>query len=377
MTETGSTFDFAAHRRASEAEYHRVRPLYVDFASEVEAILTECLRALPLAVASVQARAKDVDSFGEKAASLHELDPSQPRYPRPLADITDLAAARVITFFPKSVAVVDALLHKEFVVLERTDKADLLREQEKLGYQSVHYLVRLSPSRTVLAEYGRYRDLVAEIQVRTVLQHAWAEIEHDIQYKSVETIPLTIRRRFMAVAGLLEIADREFQEIQDEDERLRQAARLSVNAGRLEEVEITGDALKAYLDKRMGSDGRMTRSAYEHEARVLRSLGFNTFGALDECIAGLDDDRISRELWGTRQGQLTRLEHVLLAAMGDEYVRRHDWRDLDWFQATRNDVIDRLRSRGLFKGDRSPAPRRRLTIREALGLTPDIRAPAV
>src|SRR5262249_19774054 len=113
-----------------------------------------------------------------------------------------------------------------------------------------------------------YRDLVAEIQVRTVLQHAWAEIQHDIQYKSVTTIPVAIRRRFMALAGLLEIADREFQAIQDDDERLRQDARKSVDAGKLENVEITPDALKAYLDKRLGPDGRITSSAYDYEANV-------------------------------------------------------------------------------------------------------------
>jgi len=55
--------------------------------------------------------------------------------------------------------------------------------------------------------------------VRTVLQHAWAEMEHDIQYKSPNAIPTLIKRRFIALAGLLEIADREFQTLQDENER--------------------------------------------------------------------------------------------------------------------------------------------------------------
>jgi hypothetical protein len=57
--------------------------------------------------------------------------------------------------------------------------------------------------------------LVAEIQVRTILQHAWAEIEHDTRYKAVDVAPTAIARRFVALAGLLEIADREFQALQD------------------------------------------------------------------------------------------------------------------------------------------------------------------
>jgi ppGpp synthetase/RelA/SpoT-type nucleotidyltranferase len=96
--------------------------------------------------------------------------------------------------------------------MEKSDKAQALLEDEKFGYASIHYLVRLKVNRTDLSEYSRFKGLVAEIQVRTILQHAWAEIEHDIQYKSA--IPSSIRRRFMSLAGMLEIGDREFQAIQ-------------------------------------------------------------------------------------------------------------------------------------------------------------------
>ena len=55
------------------------------------------------------------------------------------------------------------------------------------------------------------------MQVRTVLQHAWAEFEHDIRYKG--TIPEEHApdpdRRFTLTAGLLELADREFSKIRD------------------------------------------------------------------------------------------------------------------------------------------------------------------
>jgi ppGpp synthetase/RelA/SpoT-type nucleotidyltranferase len=100
------------------------------------------------------------------------------------------------------------------------DKNLILLKEEKFGYGSIHYLARLKENRTNLLEYSRFKNLTAEIQIRTILQHAWAEIEHDIQYKAVETIPSSIRRRFMSLAGMLEIGT-EFQAIQDEDERLR------------------------------------------------------------------------------------------------------------------------------------------------------------
>jgi hypothetical protein len=58
--------------------------------------------------------------------------------------------------------------------------------------------------------------LKAEIQTRSILQHAWAEIEHDLGYKSTQEVPQTIRRRFSRLAGLLELADQEFISIKNE-----------------------------------------------------------------------------------------------------------------------------------------------------------------
>jgi putative GTP pyrophosphokinase len=207
-----------------------------------------------------------------------------------------------------------------------------------------------------LPEYNRFDNLVAEIQVRTILQHAWAEIEHDIQYKSTDTIPSLIHRRFMSLAGLIEIADREFQAIQDEDERLRKQARKSVNLGNLENVEITPDALKAYLDKKLGSDGRMTEFSYQFEARILRQLGFKNLKQIEECIYKYDDDNLSRILYGTRQGQITRFEYQLLAGMGENYIKLHPWAKLQWFEDTQKRDLEKLIKSGIKIGSYLPNP---------------------
>ena len=229
---------------------------------------------------------------------------------------------RVITFFPGAVANIGDCIRDEFEVLEYTDLSQTLLEEERFGYQSEHYLVRLSDKRTALPEYELHRGLVAEVQVRTILQHAWAEIEHDIQYKSAVTIPKSIRRRFMALAGLLEIADREFQAVQDEDKLLKQKARNSVVEGILDQVEITGDALRSYLDTRVGTDARYSYFSYEYMARVVRRLGFTTIEQVDACIKGYDDDQLSRIAWQRRQGTLSRFEDMLLAGMGPVFLDR-------------------------------------------------------
>jgi len=347
-------FDFEKHRRIAIERYQKLRPLYADFANIVQSILKEALTSSGIKVASIEARAKDVTSFANKASEPSPVDPSKPKYKDPLNEITDLAGVRVITFFPKTVDEVDRVINAEFVLHGKSDKGDILKEQDRFGYQSVHYLVKLKPTRTSLPEYARFNGLVAEIQVRTILQHAWAEIEHDIQYKLLQTIPSSIRRRFISLAGLLEIADHEFQAIQDEDERLKQAARSSVQEGKLEIVEITSDALKAYLNRKLGSDGRMTPFSYEWTARLLRKMGFENFQEIDECIKNYDDDLVSHIVWGSRQGQLSRFETQLLAGMGEHYISRHPWAGQEWFVNRRREELTRLRQAGIAIGNYRP-----------------------
>ena len=315
-------FNFEEHRNAAVEAYRRVRPPYEDFANAVKEILVQALRARDIAVNSVESRAKDPESFGTKAATPSEDVPGTPKYPKPLEDITDLAGVRIITFFPRTVAMVGACIREEFEVIEHTDLNQARVEEERFGYQSEHYLVKLSSTRTTLPEYESHRDLAAEVQVRTILQHAWAEIEHDIQYKSSDTTPKTIRRRFMALAGMLEIADREFQEIQREDEQIKKQARTLLEEGEFKQVEITADALRSYVDGRIGPDAYADDALYERMARLVRRLRFTTIDQVHACIEGYDGDQLSRIVGRRRRDPLSQLENMLLAGMGPIFVDR-------------------------------------------------------
>jgi putative GTP pyrophosphokinase len=290
----------------------------------------------------------------KKAARPDDADPSQPKYQQPLKEISDLAGVRVIAFFPGTLASIDEVIRNEFDVIERSDKGQVLLEEERFGYQSIHYLVRLKQSRVELPEYQRFRNATVEIQVRTILQHAWAEIEHDIQYTGASVIPVEIRRRFMALAGMLELADREFQAIQSADSDLRVTARENVAKGQLQHVEITPDSLKTYLDKRLGSDGRISSWSYNWTARLLHRLGFKTLAQVDEAISEYDDDRLSRLAEGVRQGQTTRFETMLLAVLGEEFIKRHPWGNDHWFVEKRCRFLQCFRSEGIPVGRYDP-----------------------
>jgi len=349
--------NISSHGQAAVGHYLREQNFYEDLAEVIARLIQECLKKRLIKVHSVQYRAKDAASFGRKASIPSEIDPTKPKYERPLDQITDLAGIRVITHFPSTLDDIDQLLKDEFDVRERSDKGVELVEDEKFGYQSIHYLVRIKHDRARLAEYERFANANAEIQVRTILQHAWAEIEHDIQYKSANAIPSEIRRRFMALAGMLEIADREFQAIQDADKRLEDRAKAMVQSGSLGGVEITPNALKLFLDKRLGPDGRISDWSYDWSARLLKRLGFQDLKQVETAIAPYNDDQLSHVQWGARQGQTTRFELMLLAALGDRFIERHPWREStpEWFVNRTKGTLEKFSQAGIPTGTYSPS----------------------
>jgi putative GTP pyrophosphokinase len=349
--------DLSAHAERAVAAYLQVQGFYQDLAESIRRIVEETLRRHSISVHSVQGRAKDPRSFGKKASRPAEADPTKPKYADPLTEITDLAGVRIITYFPGTQLRVDELLREEFEIVESSDKGQVLLEEERFGYQSVHYLAKLRPNRSVLPEYERFSNAVTEIQLRTILQHAWAEIEHDIQYKAASVIPADIRRRFMALAGVLEIADREFQTIQDMDEERRTSARAKVHQGHFEEVEITPDAVSTYLDRRLGEDGRISSWSYNWTTRLLRRLGFTTIQQIDDAVRPYDDDRLSRIATGSRQGQTSRFEYMLLAALGDEFMKRHVFAAYAGFGTRESEWLRRFREAGIPVGTYDPLHR--------------------
>ncbi len=161
----------------------------------------------------------------------HKLSRPEKTY-RHLWDVTDLVALRVATYFEDHLEQVSRLIEQHFRV-DFTHSAD---KTKPAGYRSIHYVCGVAD--------GPHPDFRFEIQLRTVLQHAWAEVEHDLGYKVDDAMPEPIRRRFSRVAGLLEIADQEFVSIRRELASSREAARSTLaKSGALSIDLVSLDAL--------------------------------------------------------------------------------------------------------------------------------------
>ncbi len=152
---------------------------------------------------SVSSRVKSLESFISKI--------KRKKYKNPFKEMTDFAGIRIICYIEDDVKSVSKLIEKSFNILENfsVNKKNTLG-LDKVGYQSTHYICSLGEKRKNLPEYSKFSNQIFEVQIRTILQHAWAELSHDRNYKSSKGLPIDIQRRFNLISGQLEIADREF-----------------------------------------------------------------------------------------------------------------------------------------------------------------------
>lgn len=185
------------------------KDVYNSFAKTVADLLERLLIAKNTSFHSISFRCKKRNSLERKIETKQSY--------ASLEDITDLAGARVITHFSDDVDVVANLVESEFKIdkANSIDKRAML-DPDRFGYLSLHYVVSLKREREKLQEYSAFKGLKIEIQIRSILQHTWAEIEHDIGYKSSIEVPRGIKRKFSRMAGLLELADQEFVSIRTE-----------------------------------------------------------------------------------------------------------------------------------------------------------------
>ena len=279
-------------------EYSIKRATYEDFSSRLEDLVRDLMDKAGIEIHTVEKRAKSVESFREK------IKRPDKTYVNPLQDVSDLVGVRVILYYEEDVRKVCTLLKREFVIdkSRSEDKAKVLAE-DQFGYRSIHYVVKLSKSRQRSSEWAKYKELNAEFQVRTVLQHAWAAISHKLQYKVESQIPSRDRRRLVRLAGLLELADDEFSDLKKQmsaTSRLikRQLAQkkygLDVDLASVTEYVRTSEVVARITKKfqelgfqvndRFGNADQLTSAAVALQLRTIAGLN----SALKKSVAELD-----------------------------------------------------------------------------------------
>jgi len=268
--------EIAQKRTELEREYSKRVPEYRRLIKEVKFILHEALTKSEVSfVDSVQVRIKKFKDFYEKVVRKGVGENA-------FAATGDVAGLRMIRLYRSDLPRIGSLIWRSFKVVKEDRKSVRARPNE-FGYVSDHYIVKLLP------EYRgpRYDDisqLQCEIQVRTVLMHAWAAVSHHLEYKQEMDIPAELKKDFYALSALLHLADSQFDNIR----RARQSLRKELQELKVKELfdrPLNLDTLFAFLrwklpDRKISQPGEYSR--------LLSSLTQAGYGDIPKLNNALD-----------------------------------------------------------------------------------------
>lgn len=211
--------------------FSKSRSAYKIYETFLREVLQQiCKRLAPISV--VEVRAKTLPSLAEKILRKRRdyQDSKDPLPPDPLVRLTDLCGGRVVTQTAEEVRTICRFIESAFEIdwPNSEDVSQRLKPTE-FGYRSVHYIVQIDPAKlkaagingdvptellgfspNVLGPQAAGRPLKAEIQVRTLLEHAAAALGHDTLYKTELKVPDRIKRHHATLAAMLESVDTGF-----------------------------------------------------------------------------------------------------------------------------------------------------------------------
>ena len=274
-------------------QYRELLPVYTKMAEVIPERLRGFFEEAGFLVAAIEHRVKTEESLAGK------LQKKGGKY-KDIFDITDLVGIRVITFYIDDVDKVASVLERLFEIDwgNSIDKRKA-HETDSFGYLSLHYICRIPESAYSVPDHPELNKIRFEVQMRTLLQHAWANMNHDTGYKSGVEIPKVYLRNLSRIAGMLELCDDEFSRIRRELSDYRRRVQKLVASGNLSEVALDGESFRSYLA--IKPFDRLTRRiASINQAEIqevdllaflplFQAMRFTTLGDIDKMVKDFSD----------------------------------------------------------------------------------------
>ncbi len=200
------------NRRLLEDEYQNQRPVMESILEVIESRFHDWFRKEDYHF-GIKVRLKSFRSFFEKYIKKFRHNGEAPSIL-----IQDLLGIRIICPFLEDLKKAETLIRREFIILEEERKGAQQNVRE-FGYESLHFLVDLPLDLKRISQVAYPPPL--EIQVRTIIQDAWAEVEHELIYKAkFAPFDQPLKRKLAALNANLTLSDIIFQEIRDYQRQL-------------------------------------------------------------------------------------------------------------------------------------------------------------
>lgn len=262
-----SGVDRIAHLRgryvAEKTQYERLR---------VEAIysIESELSAAAIKFHSVSGRVKDLEGFLEKV--------ERKSYEDPFTQTQDLIGVRIVCLFLSDIPKIEAIVASIFDVISIDDHVEN-GPVDSFGYMSVHYVCELGAKHTG-ARYSGLTRQAFEVQIRTVVMDAWANISHQLAYKGESSVPENLRRDFHALSGLFYVADQHFELFTKHAQDAQASATEAIEANEANELDVNLESTTALLRQIYPDRERAPRKTIADLVEELSLLGYDKIGPL-------------------------------------------------------------------------------------------------
>ena len=221
-------------------EFRAKRQVYEEFTESLFGDIKKLTEPLlkKAGIVGIERRTKDVNSFDEKHA--------RKQY-ETLDKYTDLSGVRIITYLKDEMDEICKVIQSAFEIdWPNSPNKQTLLDSDRFGYRSSHYVVSYRDAWTDIPLYSRYKGMKAEIQVRTIFQHAWASIDWKLRYKGEGELPKDVERLIFRISALLETAEDDFARVTKSLSDLRAEYRSNMQHGNLG-IEVNQVSLEIFV----------------------------------------------------------------------------------------------------------------------------------
>lgn len=289
-SEPDSLLGMAKDNADFSATYGLNAPRYDRLRQEVEFILAAAIARHDIKVHAILGRVKTLDSCLDKIER-KGIDPSE-------AILQDVVGARVVSLFLSDLPRIDLMLRDVFEVVEVDDKVEG-GDAASFGYMSVHYICRLRDDYAG-ERYDEIKGIPFEVQSRTVVMDAWANVSHYLAYKGSASVPDELQRDFNALSGLFYVADQHFELFFGAALKSRQQAKedaVSTGGPDMRGTPINLDTVLAYLAERFPDREHARAEAISDFVEELaRFTTFESIADLDEWVGKGEKQALQDEL---------------------------------------------------------------------------------
>ena len=278
--------------------------LYEEFAARIRNLIQDLVELEGVEFYAIEGWAEKPAEFLRLLSTLDEQDLSK----------VDLVRIRVLLRFPEDVLKIEELIKSEFEIdAKRSVPSSQLEDPFRFGYPAVVYILALKDSRSGLREWAKYKNLSFRLELRTLLQEAWATIFPRVNQTVGSLSEKKLTRELVLLSSLLEKADEGFLSLRKavKDEALLVPPQ--ANASQKQEIP---EAEKLFSDEELyvlfrddesllsrinamaqdagfpefTPDAEYLRESFAHLVGILRATGIDTITEVKKFIKDMETD---------------------------------------------------------------------------------------